>query len=114
MTERDHRVDLLQGTLDLLILRTLQWGSLHGHAIAQSIRARSGDAFLVETGSLYPALHRLESRRWLSSEWRITENNQRAKVYSLTAAGRHQFIAEHSKWRALVAAMELVLRAVEE
>ena len=79
---------MLQGTLDLLILQTLAWGAEHGHGISQAIRARSGELLSVETGSLYPALHRLEKRGWLDSEWRSSENNQRAKYYSLTKLGQ--------------------------
>src|SRR5918993_2947877 len=95
------KIDLLQGTLDMLILRTLQWGSQHGHGIAQAIRANSGELLQVETGSLYPALHRLEKQGWLASEWSLTENKQRAKYYRLTAAGRRQLQSERSRWQAL-------------
>lgn len=113
-TERNrNRVELLQGTLDLLILQTLQWGSQHGHGISQIIRARSGDVLLVETGSLYPALHRLERQGLLTSKWKTSENNQRAKYYSLTSAGKQQFTAEHSKWKTMVAAMSRVLRPIK-
>ncbi|MBV8897626.1 MAG: PadR family transcriptional regulator [Acidobacteriaceae bacterium] len=108
-----NRVELLQGTLDLLILQTLQWGAQHGHAIAQAIRTRSGDVLMVETGSLYPALHRLERQGWLASKWKVSENNQRAKYYALTAAGKKQLASEHSKWRLLVNAMAGVLRPAE-
>src|ERR1700751_3411036 len=88
------RVELLQGTLDRLILQTLQWGAQHGHGISQAIRARSGELLQVETGSLYPALHRLERQGWLASKWRLSENKQRAKYYRLTAAGKKQLSAE--------------------
>lgn len=108
-----NRVELLQGTLDLLILQTLQWGSQHGHGIAQAIRIRSGDLLLVETGSLYPALHRLERQGWLASKWKTSENNQRAKYYSLTAAGKKQLAAEQSKWCLLVTAISRVLSPAE-
>ena len=104
-----NRVELLQGTLDLLILQTLQWGTQHGHGIAQAIRLRSGDLLLVETGSLYPALHRLERQGWLAAKWKISENNQRAKYYSLTAAGKKQLLSEQSKWNLLVSAISGVL-----
>jgi transcriptional regulator len=104
-----NRIELLQGTLDLLILQTLQWGAQHGHGIAQAIRIRSGDVLLVETGSLYPALHRLERQGWLASKWKLSENKQRAKYYALTAAGKKQLLAEQSKWRLLVEAMSGVL-----
>ena len=104
-----ERLELLQGTLDMLILQTLQWGPQHGYAIAQMIRARSSDALKVETGSLYPALHRLQEQGWLQSEWRTTETNQRAKFYRLTAAGRKQLLRERDRWVQLVAAISGVL-----
>src|SRR5581483_12072595 len=85
-----NRIDLLQGTLDLLILQTLQWGPQHGHGIGQAIRISSQDALQIEHGSLYPALHRLERRGWLSSEWKMSEANRRAKFYKITALGRKQ------------------------
>ena len=103
------RLDLLQGTLDLLILQTLQWGPQHGYAIAQTIRAQSSEALQVETGSLYPALHRLQKQGWLKSGWDITEANQRAKFYKLTPAGKKQLRRERSKWEELVAAIGGVL-----
>ena len=108
-----NRVELLQGTLDLLILQTLQWGTQHGHGIAQTIRSRSGDLLVVETGSLYPALHRLERQGWLTSKWKTSENNQRAKYYSLTLAGKKQLASEQSKWRLLVTAISGVLNPAE-
>src|SRR5689334_15162213 len=86
----DKRLELLQGTLDMLILRTLQWGPQHGHGIGQAIRSQSEDLLKVETGSLYPALHRLEKRGWLKSEWGVSQSKQRAKFYQLTAEGRKQ------------------------
>src|SRR5438034_9931370 len=92
-----NRIELLQGTLDLLILQTLQWGSQHGHGIGQAIRANSGELLQVETGSLYPALHRLERQGWLASEWGLSENRQRAKYYRLTSAGYKQLCAQQSK-----------------
>ena len=103
------RLDLLQGTLDMLILQTLQWGPRHGYAIAQTIRAQSSEALQVETGSLYPALHRLQKQGWLKSGWDITEANQRAKFYRLTPAGKKQLLRERSKWDELVAAIGGVL-----
>ena len=109
------RIELLQGTLDLLILTTLQWGPQHGYGISLAIRANSGDVLRVETGSLYPALHRLEKQRWVASEWKQTEANQRAKFYRLTAAGRKQLEAEQSRWRQLVDAMAAAMKpAVKE
>jgi len=109
-----NRIDLLQGTLDMLILRTLQWGPQHGHSIAQSIRANSEELLQVETGSLYPALHRLEKQGWLSSEWGVSPNNQRAKFYKLTAAGRKQLAAERSKWKLMMKAIAGVMNPAGE
>jgi PadR family transcriptional regulator PadR len=96
--------------LDLLILRTLVFGPSHGHAIAKQIRAASEDVLQVETGSLYPALHRLESQGWISSEWELSDKGKRAKYYSLTRSGRKQLTTEQSKWEAMSAAMARVLR----
>ncbi len=109
-----NRIELLQGTLDMLILRTLQWGPQHGHGIAQAIRGNSGELLLVETGSLYPALHRLEKQGWLSAEWGLSTNNQRAKFYKLTAAGKRQLAAEQSKWELLVKAIAGVMKPARE
>ena len=112
MPEREpykSRIELLQGTLDMLILQTLRWGAQHGHGIAQAIRASSGELLQVETGSLYPALHRLEKQGWLSSAWAVTENNQRAKYYKLTAAGKRQLASERSKWEQMVQGISGVL-----
>lgn len=96
------RLELLQGTLDMLVLRTLQWGPQHGHGIGQAIRTQSDDLLKVETGSLYPALHRLEKRGWLKSEWGISEANHKAKFYRLTATGKAQLLREQDKWSQLV------------
>jgi transcriptional regulator len=104
------RIELLQGTLDLLILTTLQWGPQHGYGISLAIKANSGDVLRVETGSLYPALHRLEKQGWVASEWRQTEAHQRAKFYRLTAAGTRQLVAEQSRWRQLVTAMAAAMK----
>jgi len=101
-TDSANRIALLQGTLDLLILQTLQWGPRHGHGIGQAIRVSSNDALQIEHGSIYPALHRLESRGWLTSEWKISEANRRAKYYKLTAQGKKQLSEEQSKWKQLV------------
>lgn len=109
-----NRIELLQGTLDLLILQTLQWGPQHGYGISQAIRANSGQVFEVDTGSLYPALHRLERQRWISSEWKVSENKQRVKVYRLTATGKKQLASEHSRWAQLVAAMTAALNPAKE
>jgi transcriptional regulator len=106
-----NRIELLQGTLDMMILRTLQWGAQHGHGVGQAIRASSQDALQIERGSLYPALHRLERQGWIESEWKITENKQRAKYYRLTRAGRKQLASEQSRWKHLVAAVTRVMRS---
>jgi transcriptional regulator len=103
--------DLLRGTLDMLILQTLRWGPAHGYAIGQSIRTASNDLFRVETGSLYPALHRLEKRGLVRAEWKTSDNHQRAKYYRLTAAGRRRLTDEQSRWNQLVAAMRALMRA---
>ena len=108
-TPDDPRLELLQGTLDMLVLRTLQWGPRHGHGIGQAIRAQSDDLLKVETGSLYPALHRLEKRGWLKSEWDISEANQRAKYYKLTAAGKAQLVREQDRWSQLVGAIGRIM-----
>src|SRR5438067_1381495 len=94
-----NRIELLQGTLDLLILQTLQWGPQHGYGLSQAIRANSGEVLQVDTGSLYPALHRLERQRWIAAEWKVSENKQRTKVYRLTAAGKKQLTSERARLR---------------
>jgi PadR family transcriptional regulator len=101
--------DILQGTLDMLILRTLVMGPAHGHTIAQVIERTSENALEVEQGSLYPALHRLEDRRWLASEWGASENNRRAKFYRLTAKGRKELSAATRRWRRMTRAIGLIL-----
>jgi transcriptional regulator len=108
-----ERIDLLQGTLDMLVLQTLQWGPQHGYGITQAIRSQSSDALQVETGSLYPALHRLERQGWVKSEWDVTETNQRAKFYKLTPAGKKQLLWERDRWEQLVAAIGSVLNPVK-
>ena len=105
----DRRLELLQGTLDMLVLRTLQWGPQHGHGIGQMIRAQSEDLLKVETGSLDPALHRLEKRGWLSSAWDVSEANQRAKYYRLTAAGKAQLLRERDRRSQLVHAINRIM-----
>jgi transcriptional regulator len=105
----DRRLELLQGTLDMLILRTLQWGPRHGHGIGQAIRSQSDDLLKVETGSLYPALHRLVKHGWLVAEWGISEANQRAKYYRLTAAGKAQLLREQNRWAQLVHAIGRIM-----
>jgi transcriptional regulator len=115
MTEESNRLqgDLVRGTLDMLILQTLVWGPQHGYAISQTLRAQSSDALQVETGSLYPALHRLERQGWVKSEWDVTETNQRAKFYTLTPAGKKQLLWERDRWEQLVAAIGSVLNPVK-
>jgi PadR family transcriptional regulator, regulatory protein PadR len=110
MTQREPaRVDLLQGTLDLLILRTLLFGPTHGHAIAKRIKQASEDLLQIETGSLYPALHRLEARGWITASWKLSDMGKRAKYYSLTHRGRKELVAERTKWETFSRAMGLVL-----
>ena len=104
-----NRIELLQGTLDMLILQTLIFGPRHGYAIAVAIRAASSETLQVDTGSLYPALHRLERKKWIASSWGTTENNQRARIYKITAAGRTQLAAERDSWRRRVDAIASVL-----
>ena len=104
-----NRIELLQGTLDLMILQTLQWGQQHGYGISLAIRNRSGEILQVDTGSLYPALQRLEKQKWVASEWKISENRQRAKYYRLTAAGKRQLARERSRWERLTEAISGVL-----
>jgi transcriptional regulator len=104
-------IDLLQGTLDLLILKTLSWGPAHGFAVARWIQQLTGDVLRVGEGSLYPALHRLEERGWVATDWRRSEHNRRAKFYQLTARGRQQLRAETATWERFVGAVGQVLRA---
>jgi PadR family transcriptional regulator, regulatory protein PadR len=104
-----NRIELLQGTLDMLILRALQQEPMHGYGIAQVIRRKSGDVLLVETGSLYPALHRVERQKWVRSEWKLTESRQRAKFYQLTALGKKQLTADNRRWLELVRAIGAVM-----
>lgn len=105
-----NRIELLQGTLDMLILRTLQWGPQHGYAISRAIQTGSGNILTVETGSLYPALHRIEKQGWIAADWKVTENKQRAKYYRLTAAGRKHLVNEESRWEAMVKAVSGVMK----
>src|SRR5690348_10940822 len=109
-SRHDARTDLLHGTLDMLILRTLQWGSLHGYAIGQIIRAQSSDVLQVEAGSLYPALQRLARSGWVTAKWGQTESNQRARFYRITAEGRKQLLREESRWTELVRAIARVMK----
>jgi PadR family transcriptional regulator, regulatory protein PadR len=107
--EAKDRLELLQGTLDLLILRTLIFGSQHGQAIARAIQQTSQDELLVEHGALYPALQRLEERGWVSATWGTSANNRKARFYSLTSAGRRQLVRETTKWKRLTAAIGRIL-----
>jgi transcriptional regulator len=108
-TRYQNRIELLQGTLDLLILQTLQWGPQHGYGIAQAIQGSSSDVLQVDTGSLYPALHRLERQKWIAATWKLSPNKQRTRVYRLTAAGRRQLVSERSRWQKMVDAMSAIL-----
>lgn len=105
----DARTELLHGTLDMLILRTLQWGPHHGYAIAQTLRAQSSEVLQVEAGSLYPALQRLAKKGWVTAKWGQTEANQRAKFYSISAEGKRQLARETSRWTELVGAIARVM-----
>ena len=106
-----NRIELVQGTLDMLILQTLQWGPQHGYGISQAIRNNSDDVLQVETGSLYPALHRLERQGWVRSEWKLSDSKQRAKYYRITALGKKQLLLDHSRWRRVVEAIAAVMQA---
>jgi len=108
------RVELLQGTLDLLILRTLLGGPTHGHAIAKHIQRTSEELLQVETGSLYPALHRLEAKGWIAASWELSDKGKRARYYTLTRAGHKQLAAEQSKWESFSRAMGLVLNPADQ
>jgi len=109
-----NRVELLQGTLDMLILRTLQWGPQHGYGIVQALRVNSGEVLQVETGSLYPALHRLERQGWVRAEWKQTDSNQRAKYYRITAAGKKQLTTDRTRWEQMVAAVAAIMHGEPE
>lgn len=104
-----NRIELVQGTLDMLLLRSLQWGPQHGYGLVQALRTYSGEVLQVETGSLYPALHRLERQGWVRSEWKQTESNQRAKYYRITAAGKKQLASDLSRWEQMVAAVSAIM-----
>ncbi|MGB8475061.1 MAG: PadR family transcriptional regulator [Candidatus Acidiferrum sp.] len=115
MGERyQNRMELLQGTLDLLILQTLLWGPQHGYGISRAIRANSGDLLQVDAGSLYPALHRLEKQKWVGADWKKSENNQEVKVYRLTAAGRKRLTEERSRWEQISEAIGGVLNPAKK
>jgi len=114
MSTQDQRLALLQGTLDVLILRTLIFGEQHGQGIARAIQQTSGDELLVEHGALYPALQRLESQGWITAKWGTSANNRKARFYTLTKAGRAQLAVESSRWRRLATAMARVLGEPEK
>jgi PadR family transcriptional regulator PadR len=114
LKERKDRMELLQGTLDMLILQSLQWGPQHGLGLSQMIRRKSEELIKIEAGSLYPALHRLEQQGWVVAEWKTSDKNQRAKYYRLTAKGKKQLTAEQSKWSRLLRAIRLVMRPGSE
>lgn len=107
--EYRDRIELLQGTLDLIILQTLRWGPRHGYGLAQMIRANSGDRLRVDAGSIYPALHRLEKQKWISAAWGIAESKQRVRIYELTEAGQQQLVVERTRWEQLSAAIGGIL-----
>jgi transcriptional regulator len=111
--EDEEQLELLQGTLDLLILRTLIWGPEHGQGIAHAIQKTSDEQLLVEHGALYPALQRLEQRGWIAGKWGVSVNNRKARFYSLTPPGRKQLVRETDKWRRLAAAIGRILGPVE-
>ena len=113
-TRYENRIELLQGTLDLIVLQILQWGPQHGYGIAQAIQAGSSDVLQVDTGSLYPALHRLERRKWIAATWKVSTHKQRTRVYRLTPAGRRQLASERSRWQTLVDAMTGILAKPQE
>ena len=109
-----NRIELLQGTLDMLILQTLQWGPHHGYGIVQALRVSSGEVLQVETGSLYPALHRLERQGWVRSEWKQTESDQRARYYRITAAGKKQLASDLNRWQHMVEVIGAVMHRVPD
>lgn len=114
MAKATEKAELLQGTLDLVILQTLRWGPRHGYGIARLIQANSDDLLQVETGSLYPALHRLERKGWIEASWQVSDSGQRVREYRLTDAGLKQLASERSRWERLSEAMRMILEQPEE
>lgn len=114
MTNKPDRIEFLQGTLDILILRSLERGPAHGHALAKHIKQTSEEVFHVETGSLYPALHRLEAKGWIAATWDQSDKGKRARFYRLTPAGRKQLAVEQSKWESFSRAMSLILKPTKQ
>ena len=110
-TRYQSRTEILQGTLDMLILQTLQWAPRHGYALSKAIRTNSGEILKVDTGSLYPALHRLERKGWIAAEWKASEVGPRLRVYRLTAAGKRQLVSERSRWERLTGAIAGIMHA---
>jgi PadR family transcriptional regulator, regulatory protein PadR len=108
------RTELLQGTLDMLILQTLQWAPRHGYALSKAIRTNSGEILKVDTGSLYPALHRLERKGWIAAEWKASEVGPRVRVYRLTPAGKRQLVSERSRWERLTSAIAGIMNPAKE
>jgi len=109
-----NRIELLQGTLDMLILQTLRWRPQHGYAISQALRTNSDEFLHVETGSLYPALHRLERQKWVRSQWKQSESNQRAKFYTITSEGKKQLASDHSRWQQMVEVIARIMQTGPE
>ena len=114
MARTTTNIDLLQGTLDLIVLKTLSWGPMHGFGIARWMQHTTDDALKVEEGSLYPALYRMENRGWIKAQWKLTENGRRAKYYRLTAVGRRQLTAEAESWDALTGAIGKIMAATRQ
>jgi PadR family transcriptional regulator PadR len=109
-----NRTEILQGTLDMLILQTLQWGPRHGYALSKAIRTNSGEILKVDTGSLYPALHRLERKGWIAAAWKASEVGPRLRVYRLTQSGRKQLVSERSRWERITAAIAGIMNPGKE
>ena len=110
-TRYQSRTEILQGTLDMLILQTLQWAPRHGYALSKAIRTNSGEILKVDTGSLYPALHRLERKGWIAAEWKASEVGPRLRVYRLTTAGKRQLVSERSRWERVTNAIAGIMNA---